>query len=172
MTIKDWWGQALGTFKADEPFRNLSNFQGKRFTVDISIFLNMFLQSDVNKLALMSSPPYPCPDLMQSVMDFHSKISKVIHPVYVFDGVAPNVKDGTKAYRASIQNRDGKFYLDQVLIAKEDSDYVFSSDDISKATFARMKMSHPTSLDHANVLRWMKREGIECYRSLLKRTNT
>ena len=38
MTIKDWWDQALGTFKADEPFRDLSDFQGKRFDVDISIF--------------------------------------------------------------------------------------------------------------------------------------
>ena len=96
-------------------------------------------------------------------MDFHAKISKVIHPVYVFDGVAPSVKDGTKAQRASIRNRDGAFYLEQVLIAQEDSDYVFISDDISRATVARMKMSHPTALDHANVLRWIKKEGIECY---------
>ena len=108
---------------------------------------------------------------MQSVMDFHSKISKVIHPVYVFDGVAPNVKDGTKAHLASIRNRDGKFYLDQVLIAKEDSDYVFSPDDISKVTVARMKISHPASLDHANVLCWMKREGVNATGPYLKRTN-
>ena len=118
MTIKDWWDQALGTFKADKPFRDLSDFEGKKFAVDISIFLNKFLRSDVNKLASTSSPPYPCPDLIQSVMDFHGKISKVIHPVYVIDGVAPSIKDGTKAQHACIQNRDGKFYLEQVLIAK------------------------------------------------------
>ena len=45
------WDQALGTFKANEPFRNLSEFKGKRFTVDISIFLDKFLRSDVDKLA-------------------------------------------------------------------------------------------------------------------------
>ena len=41
----------MGTFKANKPFRNLSEFKGKRFTVDISIFLDKFLRSDVDKLA-------------------------------------------------------------------------------------------------------------------------
>ena len=97
MTIKDWWDNALGTFKADEPFQDLSEFQGKRFAVDISIFLNKFLRSDVDRLVSTSSPPYPCPDLLHLVIDFHSKVSKVICPIYVFDGVAPNVKEQTKA---------------------------------------------------------------------------
>ena len=107
----------MGTFKADEPFCDLSDFEGQKFAVNISIFLNKFLRSDVDKLASTSSPPDPCPDLMQSVMDFHAKIFKVIHLVYVFDGVAPSVKDGPKAQRASIRNRDGTFYVEQVLIA-------------------------------------------------------
>jgi len=29
-------------------------------------------------------------------------------------------------------------------------------------------MLHLTALDHVNVLRWMKREGIECYGSLFE----
>jgi len=80
--------------------------------------MNKFLRSDVDKLTSASPPPYPCPDIMQSIIDFHSKISKIIHHVYVFDGVAPVVKHGTKAQRASIQNRDGQFYLKQVFQTK------------------------------------------------------
>ncbi len=44
--------------------------------------------------------------------------------------------------------------------------YSFTDEEIEKATAARMKMSHPTAYNHANVLRWMKAEGIECVGSL------
>ena len=98
---------------------------------------------------------------MQSIIDFHSKLlSKFIHPDYVFDCIALVAEDGTKAHRASIRNKVGQFYLEQVAIVKVDADYIFSSDNISKATVARMKMSHPTAFNHANVLRSMKKEEI------------
>ena len=109
MGIKDWWDSALGLFRYSE-HHDISEFKGKRFGVDISIFLNQNLSSDVDKLACTSNPVYPSPDLLQHIMEIHRYFSKWFTPVYVFDGLAPDVKKSEKEKRLKDREKAGSFY--------------------------------------------------------------
>ena len=91
MTIEHWWDSALGSFKKS-PHRLLSEFEGI-WAVDISIFMNKFSYSDIDRLAMTCIPPYPAPDMLQNIMAFHRNLSKHITPLYVFDGIAPSLKE-------------------------------------------------------------------------------
>ena len=48
MTISNFWSDALGTFKNSE-YHNAEDFRGKRKVVDLSIFMNKFLFTDIDK---------------------------------------------------------------------------------------------------------------------------
>ena len=92
MTISNFWSDAVGTFKNSE-YHNAEEFIGKRMGVDLSIFMNKFLFTDIDKLASTSIPAYPAPDLLQNIKNIHTNLSRYMTLVYVFDGIAPT--DGT-----------------------------------------------------------------------------
>ena len=133
-----------------------------------SIYLNKGIRTDVDKLASTFRPAYPYPDLLQYFMELHRNISRIIVPDHVFDGIAPNLEDQTKKKRYSDKLIRGKNYLDIRQKAMDNTGASFTHKEIKTATTARIKMSHPTDLNHANILTWMKKEKIECYRSLFE----
>lgn len=163
MTIKDWWPEALGIFKATG-YIDLSQFKGMRFAVDFSIFINKFLCSDIDKLATTSEPAYPAPDLLQNIMKLHENLSRYITLVYIYDGIAPPHKQGTKDNRLQLRNENGAKWFEQLDRAKENE--TISDEQLKEATASRMSMSHPTAIDHAAILKWMKEGNIEHYGSL------
>lgn len=152
----------MGDFKHVD-YTAISEFKGRRFAVDASILLNKLLRSDADKIASTNKPMYAAPDLVQSMMEFHKRISQWITPVYVFDGLSPDLKAKRRLERQQKREKDGERYLSLLGRAKKDKDAAtFTEEEIEEATSSRMKMSHPTSLDHAAALRWMKAENIEC----------
>ncbi len=58
MTISNFWSDELGTFKNSE-YHNAEEFKGKRMGVDLSIFMNKFLFTDIDKLASTSRAGLP-----------------------------------------------------------------------------------------------------------------
>ena len=88
MTISNFWSDALGTFKNSE-YHNAEEFIGKWMGVDLSIFMNKFLFTDIDKLASTLNPAYPAPDLLQNIKNIHTNLSRYMMLVYVFDGIAP-----------------------------------------------------------------------------------
>ena len=111
MGIKEWWKWALGDFK-DSKYRDLSEFKGKRFAVDFSIFANKLCSKDVDKLATTCSPRYAAPNLLQYMMELHRNLSRDIVPVYVFDGIPPPIKQKQEDKRRATRMNEGKAYLD------------------------------------------------------------
>ena len=58
MGVKDWWAEAMGTFR-DLPPEYLSVYSGKRLAVDVSIFLYKHLRTDADKqFSATSTPAY------------------------------------------------------------------------------------------------------------------
>jgi len=55
--------------------------------VDLSIFMNKLLFTDIDKLASTSNPAYPAPDLLQNIKNIHTNLSRYMTLVYVFDGI-------------------------------------------------------------------------------------
>mmetsp|Transcript_22780 Transcript_22780/g.35232 ORF Transcript_22780/g.35232 Transcript_22780/m.35232 type:complete len:248 (-) Transcript_22780:217-960(-) len=163
MTITNWWSDALGNFKSSE-YIDLTTFEGMRFAVDLSIFMNKFLFSDIDKLATTSNPAYPAPDLLQNIMNIHANLSRYITLVYVFDGMAPPHKKGTKEKRLELRRKNGKDWLTQHNRAKENK--TISEEELKAATASRMSMSHPTAIDHAAIRKWMVENDIEHYGSI------
>ena len=164
MGITGFWAKAIGI--ASSPSVDLSEFKGRRFAVDVSIFMNKYLQSNMDKLATTANPPCPAPDLLPCIMAWHHSVSQHITPVYVFAGKAPPIKDDTKKKRIITRDRRGKEWLILYNKAKEESNISVAPETLKEATEDRMKMSHPNAVDHANILRWMKENDIECIGSI------
>ena len=76
MGITDFWGKALGTFVADTPWVDASEFSGKRFAVDSSIWFNRLLRSNIDQLATTSTPPCLAPDLLFKIKSLHDNLSQ------------------------------------------------------------------------------------------------
>ena len=93
MGIKDWWKHGLGLLLSKSEYRDLADFKGKRIAVDLSIWLNQLLVTDVDKLASTCEPVERCPDLLKYIQKRHEDLeAEGIILVYVYDGPAPNVK--------------------------------------------------------------------------------
>mmetsp|Transcript_10306 Transcript_10306/g.17524 ORF Transcript_10306/g.17524 Transcript_10306/m.17524 type:complete len:193 (+) Transcript_10306:217-795(+) len=165
MGIKDWWNAGLGSFKSSD-YIDASEFKGERFAVDLSILMNKFLCSDIDKLATTSTPTYPSPDLLQNIKNWHENLSKHLTLIYVFDGKAPPHKNGTKKQRREQLMAKGKEWLDLRESVINNANETINEGDIKKATASRMAMSHPTAIDHAAIRKWMDDNDIEHYGSL------
>jgi 5'-3' exonuclease len=107
MGIGDWWSAALGSFK-EEDYVSISEFAGKTFAVDLSIFLCAYTATDIDKLAQTSTPPYPAPDLLHKIQTIHDSLSQHINLVYVFDGIAPPHKKWKRDERRKRREKDGE----------------------------------------------------------------
>mmetsp|Transcript_14351 Transcript_14351/g.24038 ORF Transcript_14351/g.24038 Transcript_14351/m.24038 type:complete len:81 (+) Transcript_14351:321-563(+) len=57
----------------------MQEFKGERFAVDLSILMNKFLCSDIDKLATTSTPTYPSPDLLQNIKNWHETYLSTSH---------------------------------------------------------------------------------------------
>ena len=146
MGVKDWWAEAMGTFHDLLP-EYLSVYSGKRLAVDVSIILYKHLRTDADKFAATSTPAYKCGNLLQSFIMTHRMLSKWIVPVYVFDGIPPDVKLEEKARRSGLKQKSGKDYLTLLERAKENTSLSFSKTELEKAFKARKNMACPTNLD-------------------------
>lgn len=165
MGIGEWWTEALGNF-SESPYRDISEFKGKRYAVDLSIWLNKYLCSDIDRLATTSNPPYPAPDLLRNIQKVHNSLSKWVTLVYVFDGFAPPQKNRTKATRLNKIRDGGAAWLDLHQRVKDGDKLVVSEGEMKLATSARMSMEKPTAVDHASIMKWLEDKGIEHYGSL------
>lgn len=165
MGINDWWTVGLGDFKSSA-YKDISEFKGERFAVDLSILMNKFLCSDIDKLATTSTPAYPAPDLIQNIKNWHENLSKHVTLVYVFDGKAPPHKKYTKEQRREQLEGKGKEWLELRESVLKNANQTINERDVKKATASRMAMSHPTAVDHAAIRKWMGDNGIEHYGSL------
>mmetsp|Transcript_22307 Transcript_22307/g.36684 ORF Transcript_22307/g.36684 Transcript_22307/m.36684 type:complete len:659 (+) Transcript_22307:219-2195(+) len=163
MTIEDFHSDALGTFK-DSEYRDVSEFKGQRWVVDLAIWMNKLSCTVIDKLATTSNPAYPAPDMLQLLMNVHANLSKYITLVYAYDGIAPPHKQSTKDKRLELRRTNGADWLKHHERAKENQ--TISDEDLKTATAARMSMSHPTAIDYAAILKWMVDDGIEHYGSL------
>ena len=167
MGIKGWWDSVLGDFKKS-PFVQIDQLKGLRIGIDLSILLNKFSSSDVDKLAMTALPLYPAPDLFNSLKELHRQFSEVFVPIYVFDGKPPPIKAACRARRKGIRMRAGEAWIelrDRALQLEPDAP-PFTDVELEEATKGRKAMKHPTAMDHANFLRWLIQEGVECYGSI------
>lgn len=159
----------LGNFSTDSKYEDLSTFRGKRFAIDISINMNQVLVTSIDRLACTCNPPYKCPDLLQNIISQHNQyVREGIIPVYVFDGMPPWVKNKEKERHQKVAAKSGAKYMELRDRAKANPHQMFTTEELTKAADACMKMKHPTALDHANILAWIKQEGIEVYGALFE----
>ena len=166
MGILDWWDAALGTFKRDSPYIDVAELKGQTFAVDLSIWMNKQTRTDIGKLAQTSLPPYLDPGLVTKLKQIHNSLSEHINLVYVYDGIAPPHKDGTKEERRKRRVKAGKAWLELRNAVLTEPSKPIDPEVLMKATASRMDMNHPTAVDHANILKWMKEENIRCYGSI------
>ena len=166
MGVDDFWDGLLGSFKSEAPFVDASELKGKRFAVDISIWFNKYLRSTIDQLATTSTPPCPAPDLLRNIMAVHRSLSEHITLVYVYDGKAPPHKEVTKQKRAKRREDTAPEWFNLSNRVNNQPNLSVDAATLKEATESRTKLSHPTSYDHANILRWMKDEGNECIGSI------
>jgi len=169
MGVKDLWTHALGLFK-NKPHELLSKSKGLRIAIDVSVFMNKTNGREVTQLATTNEPPYPSPDVIEWLSRHHPMIVEAgVTPVYVFDGPAPEVKKLEKNHRAGLREKVGQEYRALLDKVKEDEEFVTVSDDeLEKAIDSRKKMAHPTVLDHAAAINWLKERDVECVGSLFE----
>jgi hypothetical protein len=84
-------GMACWSFKSEAPFVDASEFNGKHFAVDVSIWFNKYPRSTIDQLATTSMPPCPAPDLLHNIKAVHHSLSQHIN-----DGKAHPHKEATK----------------------------------------------------------------------------
>jgi 5'-3' exonuclease len=130
--------------------------------------MNKFSYSDIDRLAMTCIPPYPAPDLLQNMVAFHRNLSKHITPLYVFDGIAPSLKDVTRDKRDMTREAAGKDWEKMVNKVIQRDDAQLSEEEMQKATASRMGMKKTNPVDRAAILKWMKEENIRCCGSLLE----
>ena len=108
-------------------------------------------------IATTSTPPCPAPKLLSKIKSVHNNLSQCnITLVYVFDGKAPPHNDATKKHRVEVRQRPAAKWIELCESAKKEASITVDATKLKEATDARMKLSHPTVVDHANILRWMK----------------
>ena len=162
MGIKETLDKALGTFIVDTPYVNASKLSGKQFAVESPIWFNVYLWSDINKLATTSTPPCPAPELLPiKIKSVHTKLSQSninITLVHVYDGTTPlhKHKDATKKQCAEVQERPAAKWIELCESAKKDANITVDATKLKEDTDAQMKLPHPTVVDHGNILKWMK----------------
>ena len=161
MGPKNFWTDALGLFtkRGDQ---DATVLKGKRIAVDVSILLNKRKGKEETQYTATSEPLYPSREILKHVEEVHSNITKAgIKPVYIFDGAAPRIKKQGKDKRlGNWENHKRKY--DQAIANFRETN-IISDADLEEALLERRRMAHPTVLDHANVIHWMKDNGIECY---------
>lgn len=117
-------------------------------------------------LAQTSTPPYPAPDLLQTIKNIHNSLSQHIKLIYVYDGIPPPHKKRTRESRRMTRDKAGEAWIQLIEQIKEDPCRNIDAATLNEATKARMGMHHPNAVDHANVLKWMKDNNIACIGSI------
>ena len=153
---------------ADTPYVDASKLSGKRFAVESLIWFKVHFQLNINKLATTSTPPCPALELLPKIKSVHTNLSQSnITLMYVFDGTAPPHKDATKKQCVEVQEHPAAAkWIELCECAKKEANITVDATKLKEATDAQMKMSHPTVVDHGNILRWMKENNIECIGSI------
>ena len=169
MGINHWWAHGLGLLLSKSEYRDLDEFSGKKIAIDLSIWMNQLLSSDIDKLASTSEPVERSPDLLRNIQTRHETfVSQGITPVYVYDGFAPEVKNKTRAKRKELRDKDGKAWTSLLERGLNNVAQEFTEQELVDAAKSRMKMRKPTYLDQAAILKWMKSEDIHVIGSLFE----
>jgi len=173
MGINDFWTDALGDWMSVCKHEKLSNYAGQRIAIDLSIIINKSLRTDIDRLSATCNPTYKCKDLLQNIIVEHEVLTKTgILPVYVYDGMSPEEKKKEKERRRALLEKAGDKYIELRQQAIDNINAVepiqFSAEQLKEATESRMKSGKPTPNDQTNILQWMKKQGLECYGSLLE----
>ena len=173
MGVDDFWGEALGDFLVSIEQEPLSNYAGKKLAVDLSIKFNQRQRTDIDKLSSTCNPAYKFPELFQNIIVEHEVlIGTGIKPVYMYDGMAPEVKEKKKERRRDLLKRAGNKYTTPRKISIDSVDSVepvqVTAEQLKSPTDARIKYGNPNDFDQANILKWMNAQGLECCGSLLE----
>jgi 5'-3' exonuclease len=167
MGVNDLWTDVLGIFKY-RLHQHLSKYQFATIGVDIDILFNKS-QTDVTQFATTNDPKYASPDILTKCQEYHNKIVKAgVVPIYVFGGPAPLLKKEEKESRQLRRTKAANKWIDTLEEIQKDPNTVLSDKKIDDAISSRKQLSHPTKIDQANVLSWMKREGINVVGSFLE----
>lgn len=105
MGIKDFWTHALEGIKSTDyiPFKDAA---GKKFAVDMSIWLYKLVKTEPVALCLNSSPPYPPIQLLHVLRSWIQKIREDGPKLlFVFDGGRHLVKHVARDERESMHNK-------------------------------------------------------------------
>ena len=160
MGVDDFWSDALGDWSHVCDEEPISNYAGQRIAIDLSIIINKCLRTDIDKLFSTCNPVYKCNDLLQNIIAEHQVLTQTgIKPVYVYDGMSPEVKKKEKARRRALLDKAGDKYIQ---LRKKALDNVGSvepieitAEQLKESTDSRLKSAKPTPLDQGNILKWM-----------------
>lgn len=154
-----FWTEALGLFK-HRPHEKISGNQYPKVGFDLDILMNKS-RTDITGYATTNDPKYASPDILKRVEEYHRQIINAgVEPIYVYGGPAPLIKKEEKERRLRTREVAANSWIEVLNQLGEDPEYPLSENIIHEAVESRKKLSHPTVLDHANVLSWMKKEGI------------
>ena len=74
--------------------------------VDLAITFNQCQLIDIDKVSSIYNQVYKCPDLFQTIIVDHEVLIETgIKPVYVYDGMAPEVKKKEERGRCDLLKR-------------------------------------------------------------------
>ena len=88
MGVKGYWTEVLGLFKYRRHER-LSPDDYATVAIDIEILMCKS-RTEITEYATTNKPPYPSPDILGKVKEYHAAIvADLVQPIYVFGGPAP-----------------------------------------------------------------------------------
>lgn len=150
MGVKSLWRKSLGNFR-DEDRKHISSLSDKRIAIDTSAW--MHTQDGIWEVqyARTSHPKYPHPII---IITFAARIRALkvlgIHPIFVFDGMSPNMKKKTNRERQQKACNASEQYAKRIHEIKAGTCMV-----------DEREIARPIPEDYASLSKWMGDNGID-----------
>ena len=160
MGVNSLWMKSLGNFRKEDR-KLISSLSDKRVVIDTSAW--MHTQDGIWEVqyARTSHPKYPHPIITNT---FAARIRALkalrIHPIFVFDGMSPNMKKNTNRDRQQKSALATEQYTAK--IAKNKAGTGVVEEDVRKELLKlRRDISRPILEDYASLSKWMEDNNID-----------
>lgn len=154
MGVKQMWRKHLGDFR-DEDRKLIASLPDERIVVDVSAWMHMLDGVWAVQYARTSTPRYSHPAIVTFFSARHRALEALkLQPIYVFDGMSPNMKKRTNRMRqqkASASRDEYKTLIGEI----NSTGRAVTEEERSKLLRLRRDTARPTPEDYASLAQWM-----------------
>ena len=162
--VKKFWKEHLGDFREEDRIL-ISSLLDKgviRIAIDVSAWMhNLDGVTDV-KYARTSNPRYVHPTVINTYAARHRALKALgIKPIYVFDGISPNIKKRTNRVRKGKSDAAREQYQDVIKEIDSSMSTEVTEEQRTKLFKAREDMARPIIEEYTALSKWMEEKEID-----------